>query len=194
MRFPTRSARGFTRTELVVAVGILAVLAILVSLAVPAGTDLAKRQLIRDMNNERQIHLATISTLGWPGDLKANGRISTLSDYINLLVRTGCFKPSDLKIFCGPGYKPYEGTLSSGSDGILVPPFTDENCALKIYLVKDADSSNTVFLASKNGDNGFFVIRKGGDAGIFKKAQGQNFQLPGGGTVESAANCLNPGQ
>lgn len=168
--------------------------------------------------------------LGWPGDLKANGRITTVADFVNVLVRNDYFKPDDLVFFSNTGfksffpntgYKPYRGVLSSGSNGVLVPAFTEENCAFKVYLVKDADSSNTVFLASKNyiyntplnnpnakpfGVNGFVVCRKGGDVSILKKEQAQSLQvnqpgssyyvgqLPGGGTVENAANCLNPGQ
>ena len=152
------------------------------------------------------------SSLGWPGDLKAKGRIATLGDYVNLLVCNGYLNPGDLKIFSAPGCKAYKGALSSGSNGVLVPAFTDEDSALKVYLVKESDSSNTVFLASKNytyntplnhpnvqpyGDKGIVVLRKGGDASILKKQQTQKLnligQLPGGGSVESAENCLNPG-
>ena len=149
--------------------------------------------------------------LVWPGDLKAAGRIANLSDYVTLLVRDELLKPSDLKVFSAAGLKPYEGMLSSGSNGGLFPAFKDENCALKVYLVKKDDPADTIFLVSKNytyntplndskakpfGDKGFVVIRKDGSAGIFKKAQAQALnlvgQLPGGGTVESAENCLNP--
>ena len=130
---------------------------------------------------------------------------------MNVLVRNDYLKPGDLKIFALIGYKSYEGSLSSGSNGVLVPPFAEENCAFKVYLVKDADSSNTVFLASKNytyntplgnsnakpWDRGFVIIRKDGSASVFKKAQAQSLEkigpLPGGSTVESAENCLNPG-
>ena len=150
-------------------------------------------------------------SLGWPGDLKAAGRIANLSDYVTLLVREGYLNADDLKIFSGPGYKPYKGTLSSGSNGVLVPAFTDENCAYKVYLVKKDDPACTVFLATKNytynaplkdskvmpWDRGFVIIHRGGDGGVLKKTQAQslNFigKLPGGGAVESAENCLNPG-
>lgn len=150
-------------------------------------------------------------SLGWPGDLKAKGHIATLGDYANVLVRGGYLKPGDLKIFSGPGFKPYKGTLSSGSNGVLIPAFKDENSAFKVYLVKESDSANTLFLASKNytykspvndssaqpfGDKVFVVLRKGGDASVLKKRQSQSLnligQLPGGGSVESAENCLNP--
>ena len=57
--------------------------------------------------------------------------------------------------------------------------------ALKIYKVKGADPSNTIFAASSNyiydtelnsnvvpfGDAGFVVVRKSGDAGVYKKNQ-----------------------
>lgn len=151
------------------------------------------------------------ASLGWPGDLKAKGYIATLGDYANVLVRSGYLKPGDLKIFCGPCCRPYRGTLSSGTNGVLVPAFIDENSAYKVYLDKDTDPSNTLFLASKNytyntplnnpnaqpfGDRGIVVLRKGGDASELKKQQVQTLQrigeLPGGGNVESAENCLNP--
>ncbi len=128
-------------------------------------------------------------SLGWPGDLKAKGIITNLSDFVTLLVRKGYLKANDLRIFAGPGYKPYKGTLSNG---VLVPPFTEENCEYKVYLVKDSDPANTVFLASKTGDRGFIVTHKGGDASVYKKTQPPTLQLPGGGTVENAENCLNP--
>jgi len=149
--------------------------------------------------------------LDLPGDLKAKGHIATLGDFANVLVRNNYLNPDDLKIFSGPGCKVYKGKLSSGSNGVLVPAFTEENCAFKVYLVKKDDPADTVFLASKNytyntmlnpnavpfGDKGFMVFRKGGDASILKKAQVHSLQLvgklPGGGTVESAENCLNPG-
>ncbi len=103
--------------------------------------------------------------------------------------------------------------LTSASNGVLIPAFTEENCAFKVFLVKKDDPADTVFLVSKNytyntplndpnakpfGDKGFVVIRKDGSGGIFKKSQAKSLdligKLPGGGTVESAANCLNPGQ
>jgi len=228
MASPIRLDRGFTFAELLAHLAIVSALGILVILALPwlfrpVGVGLIKSPVIQCISNARQIYLASISiapdgttnqdpSLGWPGDLKAKGRIATLGDYANVLVRSGYLKPGDLKIFSGPGCKSYPGgTLGSGSNGVLVPAFTDEYSALKVYLVKDVDPSNTLFLASKNytyntplndpkakpfGDTGFIVLRKGGDASSLKKKQAQSLQfigqLPGGGSVESAENCLNP--
>lgn len=224
MASPARHVYGFTRTELLVTFAVIAVIGILLSLAVPAVTvGPVKSVLIQAVNNERQIYMASMSMatdgsdgkdpyLGWPGDLKAKGHITTLADYVNLLARNGYIKPGDLRIFSGPGYKPYQGKLTSGSNGVLNPAFTEENCAFKVYLVKESDSSNTVFLAGKNytyntdlsdpkakpfGDKGFVVARKGGDVSLYRKSQAHNLQgiggLPGGGIVENADNCLNPG-
>jgi len=224
MASPARSARGFTRMELVV---VLAVIVVLVSLAVPAVTDSGgvPGLPIKLLNNARQIHLATMvmvedsetnkdTTIGWPGDLKAKGHITNLADFVNVLVRNDYLKPNDLKVFSAAGCARYpdNGTLSSGSNGVLVPAFTEEYSAFKVYLVKKDDPANTVFLASKNytyntklntpsakplGDKYFVVYCKGGDGSYHKKSQAQSLQiigkLPGGGTVESAENCLNPG-
>ena len=165
---------------------------------------LVRNALLTCMNSARCIFLAAFSMaadgeatkapgLGWPGDLKAAGRIANLSDYVTLLVRNGYLQPGDLKIFAGPGFKPYQGRLTSGSNGVLDPPFTEENCAYKVYLVKKEDPSGTVFLASKNSDKGIVILRTGGDVGIYKTAaSARTCLLPGGGTVESAENCLNP--
>jgi prepilin-type N-terminal cleavage/methylation domain-containing protein len=215
MARPNRPAQGFTRLELIV---VLVLIAIFVSLAIPAITD---RPVHPDpglvINNARQIHLAVMCmatdgdenhdpALGWPGDLKRNGRIANLSDFVNGLVRNDYLKPNDLKIFSGPGFKPYQGKLRNG---VLDPPFTEENCTFKIYLAKDSDTANTLLLATKNytyntplkpnakpfGDKGFIVMRKGGEVALLKGPQAQKLpgNLPGGGTVESAENCLNPG-
>jgi prepilin-type N-terminal cleavage/methylation domain-containing protein len=246
MASPARQVQGFTLTELVVTLIVIAVIIILGSLAVPHVTStLVKGGLIQAMSNGRQIHMATMAmaadgnakgdpSLGWPGDMKARGRIATLSDFANVLVRGDYLKPGDLKVFSWTGYQAYKGTLTSGSNGVLSPAFGDENCAFKVFLVKDEDPANTVFLATKNytyntalndpktkpfgedaiaflrelsrqlrGDDGlehikegFVVLRKGGDASILKKQQARRLEwigtLPGGETVESAENCLNP--
>ncbi|XHR29350.1 MAG: type II secretion system protein [Chthoniobacteraceae bacterium] len=153
---------------------------------------------------------------GWPGDLKARGVIRDTADFATLLVRGNYFMASDLRCFCegpvhavAPGFKPYHGVLTSG--GKLDPPFSEENNPFKIFLVKDPDPGPTVFLETKNytygkdlnhprakpyGDKAFIVCRKGGDVALYKKEQALDLshlgKLPGGGTVESAENCLNP--
>jgi len=151
------------------------------------------------------------TALGWPGDLKAAGHISTLADYVNFLVHNGYLSVSELHIFTNLGYED-RGKLSLASNGVLVPAFREEYSALKVYLVKKGDPADTVFLTSKNytyntplnnpkakpfGDKGFVVCNKGGDAHVFKKQQAQDLpvigKLPGEGSVESAENCLNPG-
>ncbi len=143
---------------------------------------------------------------GWPGDLKNRGQISCLGDYVNLLVRNDYFKPGDLKAFAGIGYEQYPGTARSGLNGGLVPAFKESNSAFKIYLIKESDPPNTVFLASKNfrygqsldprgilfGARQFVVVFKNGEAAIYRDMKLLNGLLPGGGTVESAENCLNP--
>jgi len=210
--------------ELIVAIAIVAVLGFLASfpLCTPI-RDLVKVRMIQGMSNARQIHIATMSmasdgeanedpSLGWPGDLKARNRIANLSDFVTHLVCKGYLRPGDLKILSAVGYKAYEGKLTSSSNGtLIIPPFSEENCAFKVYLVKKDDPADTVFLASKNytynklltdpkakpfGDRGFIVFRKGGDGAVLKNQQAQSLNLvgslPGGGTVESAENCLNP--
>ena len=187
MALPTRPAQGFTRTRLLVA---LVVMVVLGALAVPYVTGiLVQKQLVQRMHFAQSIHLVTVSMVDLPGDLKSKGIISNLSDFVTLLVRNDYLKPNDLQIFSGPGFKPYKGTLSNG---VLVPPFTEENCAYKVYLVKASDPSTTVFLMSKSGDKGFIVCRMGGDVSKYKKAPISDLIFPGGGTVESAENCLNP--
>ena len=104
-----------------------------------------------------------------------------------------------------------KGKLSSGSTGTLDPPFTENFNTFKIYLVKKDDPPETIFMTTKNftygkpldpkaipfGDKGFVVFRKGGDGFIAKPEMALHPELagklPGGGTMESAENCLNPG-
>lgn len=223
MASPSRSTQGFTRVELIVVIAVIAILASLVVQSVDF--VLTRGQLMQCRENARNIHMATMSmandgetakdpSLAWPGDLKAKGRIATVGDYVNILVRNDYLKPGDLKIFAATGIPSYPGgTLSSGSNGTLTPAFAEEYCAYKVFLVKKDDPSDTVFLTTKNytyntplndpkakpfGDKDFVVMRKGGDASSLKKQQAQDLQiigkLAGGGTVESAENCLNPGK
>lgn len=164
---------------------------------------------IQAVNNARQIRIAMLqSGRGLPGDLKASGEIGNLSDFVNLLVWSGALKPGDLKVFASRGIQAYQGNLDA--KGFPAPPFKNENSAFKVYLVRESDPPDTLVMATKNftygkpldpkaapfGDKGFVVIRKSGDVFIYKRQQVFNSQLigslPGGGTVESAENCLNP--
>lgn len=228
MKIPHRSPSGLTRLEIIVALVVLVLLALLIY---PSFASMVlKGRMLWLTSDARQIHLSVMSmaadgtakgntALGWPGDLKARGVIRDTADFANVLVRGDYLKPEDLRIFCNvtalwgsssaPGFKLYKGTLAPG--GTLTPPFSEKNNAFKIYLVKDKDPSETIFLTTKNytygaaaldpkakpfGDKGFVICRKAGDVSIFKSPQTQNPQLPsplpGGSTVESAENCLNP--
>jgi len=216
-----RSPKGFTLIELLVVISIIAVLA---SLAVPAVTNaLTKGQLAQAMSNSRQIHMAAMSmsidgatnsdaTLGWPGDLKDNSVVSDLPGYVARLAAFDYLKPGDLKIFACVGVKAYapgtSGTATvSGSTANLNPAFQTTNSGFKVHCIRENDSSNTVFLSTKNytygevitsgttvpfGNKGFIICRKGGDATIFKAQQGGNRDLVGSITKDqSSEEVLN---
>ncbi|XHR29351.1 MAG: hypothetical protein ACFUZC_02075 [Chthoniobacteraceae bacterium] len=190
----------------------LLVIGILLGFAVPRvyTGPVKPGPIIQAANNARQIQIALLqSGKGLPGDLKASGEIGNLPDFVNLLVRSGALKPGDLKLFSSRGIKAYQGNLDA--TGYLAPPFKDENSSFKVYLVRESDPPDTFLMATKNftygkpldpkavpllGGKGFVVIRKSGDVCIYKRQQVFNFQLigrlPGGGTVESPENCLNP--
>ncbi len=73
---------------------------------------------------------------------------------------------------------------------------------MKVYKVKEADASNTIFAVTSNytynkaltaaevpyGDKGFVVMRKGGDASIFRKNQAT--QANTGGDLEKFKNQM----
>jgi Tfp pilus assembly protein PilE len=175
---------GFSRTELVVAILIVAVILVL---AWPAFNNaIAKRDLTRTMNNGRESYLAafrmatdgaakTDASLAWPGDYPA----SSLAEYCGKLIEKGYVKAPELqRMLSAPGAA---CTITMNSS----PPAATltGKSALKIYKVKSADPSNTIFAASSNyvydtaldpnavpfGDVGFVVVRKSGDAGVYKK-------------------------
>jgi type II secretory pathway pseudopilin PulG len=177
---------GFTRIELVVAIVIIAVVAFLAWPTLKSG--LVKRDLTRTMNNGRDLYFAAFrmatdgaakseSSRAWPGDYPA----ASLAEYATHLVQNDYLKPADLqRILSGPG-APCTVTMSGPPATVML----SGKSALKIYKVKTADPSNTIFAASTNyvydtelkagaipfGDAGFVVIRKSGDAGVYKKFQ-----------------------
>jgi prepilin-type N-terminal cleavage/methylation domain-containing protein len=210
---------GFTLTELLVTIAVIFVLFVLLG-AVPPDNHggIRKGRLIQAVNNARQIHIATLSmandgeanentALGWPGDLKAHGKIQNIQDFVAILVKEDYLRPSDLKVFAAAEIQSYR---PSDPNGTYTPPFEDKNSAFKVYLIRKDAPEKEVFLATKNytydtplnpkakpfGEDGFIVARKAGDVSMYKKQQIHNLELigslPGGGTVESAENCLNP--
>jgi prepilin-type N-terminal cleavage/methylation domain-containing protein len=183
-----KSPYGFTLIELLVVISIIAVLALL---AGPALTQaLTKGQMTGTMNNARQLYLAALQmatdggtnsdpNLSWPGDDPA---LTDLQGYCTKLVQNNYLKAGDLqKILNAPG-------ANCTVTGVAGPPPTVTLAgasALKVYKVKETDSSSTIFAATSNyvyntapvgtaapyGDKGFVVIRKGGDAGVYQKNQ-----------------------
>ena len=179
---------------------VLGVVILLAVLAFPAvWTGPVKAPASAALSNGKQIHLATAmlvtdgtlnndKNLGWPGDLKARGAISTLSDFVNRLVEYDYLKQGDLWVFSGPGLPPPKAGA----------PFEDKNCIFKVFLVTEDDPGDTVFLMTKNAvadKLGYVVIvRKGGDYGRYKKDSEflKTLRFPGNTAEESAENCLNP--
>jgi prepilin-type N-terminal cleavage/methylation domain-containing protein len=183
-----RSQSAFTLIEMLVVISIIAVLA---AFAVPALTSaLTKGQMTGTMNNGRQLYLAAQQmaldgaansdpNLSWPGD---DATILTVSDYMTRLVANDYLKPGDVqKLLNGPGTNATV-TYAAGPPPTITMGGTTP--ALKIFKVKEAHSSNVVFIESNNykydttldgvttnpfGDKGFIVQRKGGDASILRK-------------------------
>jgi type II secretory pathway pseudopilin PulG len=170
---------------------VMALIATLLILALPTIKDgLAKREIDRTMIKARELYLAgfRMATEGaaksdasraWPGDYETG--MTSLADYCTRLVQGGYLKPDDLqRILNAPGAVCH--VTAPGSPPTVT--LTGQS-ALKVYKVKGADSSETIFSVSANyvygialnpsdvpfGDKGFVVIRKRGDAGVYRKHQ-----------------------
>jgi len=214
---------AFTLIELLVVISIIAVLALL---AGPALTQaLSKGQMTGTMNNARQLYLAgfQMATDGaansnpaysWPGD---DPSLTSLEGYCSKLVQNDYLKPGDLqKILNAPGAN-CNVTAVAGPPALVT---LAGRSALKVYKVKEVDSSSTIFSVTSNyaynapldttkvpyGDKGIIVIRKGGDAGVYRKNEATQSgwnndfnkfaaaigRLPGDSTDDAATALTNP--
>ena len=217
------STPAFTLIELLVVISIIAVLA---ALAVPALTQaLTKGQMTGTMNNARQLYLAgfQMATDGaansnpaysWPGDDPA---VTSLEAYCNKLVQNDYLKPGDIqKILNAPGANCNVTTVPGPPISVTLAG----KSALKVYKVKEVDSSSTIFSVSSNyaynapldatkvpyGDKGFVVMRRGGDAGVYRKNEATQSgwnddlnkfaaaigRLPGDSPDDAATALTNP--
>jgi prepilin-type N-terminal cleavage/methylation domain-containing protein len=189
-----RPSSAFTLIELLV---VIAIIAILAALAVPALTSaLAKAQMTGTMNNERQLYLAQFqmsndgaatgdSSLQFPGDYATPP--ATLEDYVNILVGKGYLRGGDIsKLLSAPGCGLTLTVTPAGTNTPESVAFTaGTKSAIKVHLIKDADTANTIFCTSRNyvyntgivtgsvpyGQKGFITMHKGGDGAVFKVGQ-----------------------
>jgi prepilin-type N-terminal cleavage/methylation domain-containing protein len=189
---------GFTLIEMLVVISIIVVLA---AFAGPALFNaLAKGQMTASLNNARQLYLAgqqmaldgatnSDPTRAWPGDLSetapgsggtsSSSPITSLQQYLSKLVQGDYLKPGDVqKLLSAPGV-----TCTATADIATNAVTLSGKSALKVYKVKETDSTNTIFAVTANyiynsaldgtaapyGDKGFVVQRKGGDASVLKK-------------------------
>ena len=189
-----KSPAAFTLIELLV---VIAIIAILAAFAVPAlNSALKKGQMTGTLNNARQLYIAQFqmsndgaasgdTSLGWPGDLIANGSLTTvtLNGYTDYLLLKGYLQGGDvLKLLSAPGAG-ITGTFTAGPPQTVA--YTAGTGALKVYPIIDSDPVSGVFCTSHNyvyntallstdvpyGTNGFIVVHKGGDAAIYREGQ-----------------------
>ena len=126
------------------------------------------------------------ATRAWPGDLSdtpsgggSSAPITSLQQYTTKLVQGDYLKAGDIqKILSAPG-----ATCTATADNSTGAVTLGGKSALKVYKIKETDSTNTVFAVTANytyntalvatdapyGDKGFVVQRKGGDASVLKK-------------------------
>lgn len=180
------SASAFSRLELV---AVIVIVGVIIILAWPAFNNaLAKRDLTQTMRNGRDLYLVAFrmatdgaaksdANLAWPGDYPTN----SLSEYCTRLVERDYVKPADLQRFLSAPGASCEVTLTGSPPAVTLAG----KSALKIFKVKAADPSNTLFAASSNyiydtplspnakpfGEVGIVVVHKSGDASIFGKNQ-----------------------
>ena len=214
---------AFTLIELLVVISIIAILALL---AGPALTQaLTKGQMTGTMNNARNLYLAGFqmatdgaansnAAYSWPGDDPA---LTSLEAYCAKLVQNDYLKAGDMqKILNAPGANCNVTTVAGPPASVTLAG----RSALKVYKVKEVDSSSTIFSVTSNyaynapldaagvpyGEKGFVVIRKGGDAGVYRKNEatqtgwnndfskfaGAIGRLPGDSTYDAATALTNP--
>ena len=181
------SAAAFTLIEMLVVISIIVVLAAFAGPAIFSA--LTKGQMTGSVNNARQLYLAgqqmaldgstnSDPTRTWPGD---DAAVTSLSIYCSRLVNGDYLKTGDLqKILSAPGATcTATSTTAAGVTTVTV----GGTSALKVYPVRETDSTNTIFAVTSNytyntaltttgvpyADKGFVVQRKGGDAAVLKK-------------------------
>ncbi|HEX8078315.1 MAG TPA: type II secretion system protein [Chthoniobacterales bacterium] len=222
-----KSAGAFTLIEMLVVISIIVVLA---AFAGPAlFSALAKGQMTASLNNAHQLYLAgqqmaldgatnSDATRAWPGELSETAGapgsspapITTLQQYATKLVQGDYLKAGDIqKILSAPG-----ATCTATADTSSGAVTLAGKSGLKVYKIKETDSTNTVFAVTSNytygtaldanaapyGDKGFVVHRKGGDSSVLKKnnatvvsGQESNFQSVVGKKPGDADGSVTPG-